>query len=108
MAYTVTMTFTRPDEGTAMPTMETINSSAKASSATLMADNGITKTFEVDGLVTKVIYTAEDKSTLESGKALIDDITGETTARSTYKTQCEAANITCTVVDSDGVSIANF
>lgn len=108
MAYTVTMTFTRPDEGTALPTMETINSSAKASSATLMADNGVAKTFEVDGLVTKVIYTAADKSTYDTAKALVDDVTDESTARATYKTQCEAANISCTMVDSDGVSIANF
>jgi hypothetical protein len=108
MAYTITMTFTRPNEETALPLLEDVNSSAKASSDSLMFDNGITKTFEIDGLVTRVIYTAEDKSTLETGKALIDDITGESSARATYKAQCEAANITCTVVDSDGVSIANF
>lgn len=108
MAYTITMTFTRPDADTAMPTMAAINSTAKTESETLMSDNGITKSFEVDGLVTKVIYTAADKSTLESGKALIDDVTDESSARTTYKSQCEAANITCTIVDSDGVSIANF
>ena len=102
------MTFTRPDEDTAMPTMAAINSTAKTESETLMSDNGITKSFEVDGLVTKVIYTAADNSTLESGKALIDDVTDESSARTTYKNQCEAANITCTIVDSDGVSIANF
>ena len=108
MAYTVTMTFTRPDEDTAMPTMAAINSTAKTSSETIMEDNGVTKSYVVDGLVTKVIYTAADKSTYDSAKTLVDDVTDETTARSTYKTQCEAANISCTMVDSDGVSIANF
>lgn len=108
MAYTVTMTFTRPDEGTDLPTLQAINSSNKTSSDTVMSENGVAKTYDIDGLVTKVIYTAADKATYDSAKALADDVTDEATVRATYKTQCEAANITCAIVDSDGTTITSF
>lgn len=108
MAYTVTMTFTRPDEGTDLPTLQAINSSNAAASDTIMTDNGVAKTYNVDGLVTKVIYTAADKSTYDSAKALADDVADEATVRATYKTQCESANITCEIKDSDGTTISSF
>jgi hypothetical protein len=108
MAYTVTMTFTRPDEDTDLPTLQAINSTNKTSSDTVMADNGVAKTYDIDGLVTKVIYTAANKSTYVSAKALADDVADEATVRATYKTQCESANITCTIVDSDGTTISSF
>lgn len=108
MAYTVTMTFTRPDEGTDLPTLQAINSSNKTSSDTVMAENGVAKTYSIDGLVTKVIYTAANKSTYTTAKALADDVSDESTVRATYKSTCEAANITCAIVDSDGTTITSF
>ena len=108
MAYSVTFTFTRPDEDTALPTLESINSTNKSASDTVFADNGITKTYEIDGLETKVIYTAEDKATYDSARALADDVADETTVRTSYKDACIAANITCSIVDSDGTTIGTF
>ena len=108
MAYSVTMTFTRPDGDTALPTLESINSTNKSASDTVFAENGVTKTYDIDGLVTKVIYTAEDKATYDSAKALVDDVTDETSVRTSYKNACVAANITCSIDDSDGNNISSF
>ena len=108
MAYTVTMTFTRPDESTELPTLQAINSSHKTSADTVMSENGVAKTYDIDGLVTRVIYTAADKATYDNAKSLADDLSDESTVRTTYKSQCEAANITCSVVDSEGTTITSF
>lgn len=111
MAYSVTCTFTRPDEDTAMPTMAAINSSAQTVTHNALPGAGITKTYEVDGLVTRVIYTAEDKATYTAGRTTIENTSGSTmqgTVPADYKQACIDAGITCVITDSDGVTINSW
>jgi len=108
MAYTVTWTLTRPNEGTAIPTISSFDSDNKAANDTIFFDNGVTKTYDVDGLVTRVIFTAADKATYDTAKAASDAVTGETALRASYKQALIDASITCVVVDSDGTELANF
>ena len=106
MAYSKTYTFTRPDEDTAMPTLEATNSSAKQASADKMAELNMVKTYEIDGLVTRVIYTSDDKEThLASEQTLANTGTGVGAA---YKQACIDAGITCVITDSDGVQIDSW
>ena len=108
MAYNVTWTLTRPDEGTALPTIESFSAANKAASDSALSDAGITKGYTVDGLVTTVIFTAADKATYDSAQSTIDALTDEDTVRASYKSALQAANITCVIADSEGNEIANF
>ncbi len=115
MAYTVTMEFTRPNEETAMVTMASVSGGEDANNTTkpMLEGVGLTKTFEVDGLVTKVIYTAADKDTWQAAKDNLVAATGTTVNPATgvptaYKAACQAAGITCHIYDSDGVTINNW
>ena len=113
MAYSKTYTFTRPDEDTAMPTLEATNSSAKQASADKMAELNMVKTYEIEGLVTKVIYTSEDKATHLASEQTLADTAGTTAHAGTgvgaaYKQACIDAGITCVVSDSDGVQIDSW
>tara|TARA_B100000530_G_scaffold307977_1_gene232897 strand:+ start:235 stop:555 length:321 start_codon:yes stop_codon:yes gene_type:complete len=106
MAYTVTWTLTRPDEGTALPTIASISAANKSESDTALSDAGATKGYEVDGLVTKVVYVFPDKATHDALD--FSGVTDESTVRATYKQALIDANITCTIVDSEGTTIADF
>ena len=108
MAYTVTWTLTRPNDGVAIPTIESFSADNKSANDTIFAENGVTKTYEIDELVTRVVFTAEDKATYDSAKALSDNATNESTVRADYKAALIAANITCTIIDSEGTTIASF
>lgn len=107
MAYTVTMTLTRPDEGTALPTVASISEANKAESATALADAGATKGFETDGLVTRIVYVFPDKDTHDS-LDILGTITDESTVRTAYKQALIDANITCKIEDDLGTTIAEF
>tara|TARA_B100001996_G_C18617463_1_gene576343 strand:- start:529 stop:855 length:327 start_codon:yes stop_codon:yes gene_type:complete len=108
MAYNVTWVLTRPNAETALPTIESISSANKAASDTALSDAGITKGYTVEGLVTKVIFTAPDKATYDSTQSTVDSLVDESTVRSTYKSQLQAAGITCVITDSEGTELANF
>ena len=108
MAYNVTWTLTRPNAETALPTIESFSAANKAASDAALTAAGITKGYEVDGLVTKVVYVAPDKATYESAQSTVDGLTDESTVRSSYKSALQAANITCVIADSEGNEIANF
>ena len=85
MAYTVTMEFTRPNEETAMVTMASMSGGEAANTTTqaMLESVGLTKTFEVDGLVVKVIYTAADKAAYETARDSIIAENGTTVNPST-------------------------
>ena len=106
MAYTVTWVMTRPDEDTALPTINNISADNKTESDNLMAGAGVSKTYEVEGLVTKVIYTFEDKAAHDALD--FSGTTDHSTVRTTYKQQLIDRGITCVITDSDGVEVANF
>ncbi len=106
MAYTVTWTLTRPDEGTALPKIDDISENNKAESATVLADAGATKGFEVDGLETKIVYVFPDKATHDALD--FSGVSDESTVRSQYKQALIDANITCKIEDSEGTTIADF
>ena len=115
MAYTVTMEFTRPNEETAMVTMASMSGGEAANTTTqaMLESVGLTKTFEVDGLVVKVIYTAAEKAAYETARDSIIAENGTTVNPSTgiptaYKQACQDAGITCHIYDSDGVTINNW
>ena len=108
MAYTVTWTLTRPDESTTIPTIDSVSGTNKAASDNILASHGVSKTYQVDGLTTRVIYEAADKATYDTDKAEVDAISDEATVKSQLKTQMEAAGIALSVVDSDGTNIASF
>lgn len=106
MAYTVTWVMTRPDEDTALPTITSISAANKDESDTLMAEAGVSKTYEVEGLVTKVIYTFADKAAHDALD--FSGTTDHNTVRSNYKQTLIDRGITCVITDSDGVEIANY
>ena len=108
MAYTVTWTLTRPNEGVAIPTIESFSADNKSANDTIFSENGVTKTYEIDELVTKVIFTAADKATYDNAKTLSDNATNESTVRADYKAALISAGITCTIIDSEGTTIASF
>ncbi len=108
MSYQVTWTLTRPDAETALPTIESFSAANKSASDAALAEAGITKGYTIDGLVTKVIFTADDKASYESAQSTIDGLTDEATVRASYKSALQAANITCVIEDSEGNEIANF
>ena len=105
MSYQVTWTLTRPDAETALPTIESFSASNKAASDAALSEAGITKGYTIDGLVTQVIFTADDKSTYDSAKSTIDGLTDESTVRSQYKQALIDANITCKISVSSGQGI---
>lgn len=109
MAYTVTWTLTRPDESTTIPTIDSVSGTNKAASEAILASHGVSKTYQVDGLTTRVIYEAADKATYDTAKAEVDSsVSDEATVKEQLKTQMEAAGITVSVDDSDGTNIASF
>jgi len=108
MAYNVTWTLTRPNAETALPTVESISADNKSETDAALTAAGITKGYEVDGLVTKVVYVAPDKATYESVQTNSDSFTDESTVRTSYKSALQAAGITCVISDSEGNEIANF
>ena len=108
MSYQVTWTLTRPNAETALPTIESFSAANKSASDAALAEAGITKGYTIDGLVTKVIFTADDKASYESAQSTIDGLTDEATVRSSYKAALQAANITCVIEDSEGNELANF
>ncbi len=108
MSYQVTWTLTRPDAETALPTIESFSAANKSASDAALAEAGITKGYTIDGLVTKVIFTADDKASYEAAQSTIDGLTDEATVRASYKSALQAANITCVIEDSEGNEIANF
>lgn len=108
MAYTVTWTLTRPNDGVAIPTIESFSADNKSANDTIFAENGVTKTYEIDELVTRVIFTAADKATYDNAKTLSDSATNESTVRADYKAALISAGITCTIIDSEGTTIASF
>lgn len=107
MAYTVTMTLTRPDEGTALPSVASISEANKSESATALSNAGATKGFETDGLVTRIVYVFPDKATHDS-LDFLGTVTDESTVRSGYKQALLDANITCKIEDDLGTVIADF
>jgi hypothetical protein len=107
MAYTVTMTLTRPDEGTALPSVASISEANKSESATALSNAGATKGFEVDGLVTKIVYVFPDKDTHDS-LDFLGTVADESNVRSGYKQALLDANITCKIEDDLGTVIADF
>jgi hypothetical protein len=108
MSYQVTWTLTRPNAETALPTVESFSAANKSETDAALTEAGVTKGYTVDGLVTKVIYTADDKATYDTAKATVDSLTDEDTVRSSYKSALQAANITCVIADSEGNEIASF
>ena len=69
----------------------------------------MSKTYQVDGLTTRVIYEAADKATYDTAKAQEDSsVSDEAKFKEQQKTQMEAAGITVSVDDSDGTNIASF
>tara|TARA_B100001109_G_scaffold240307_1_gene223501 strand:- start:3672 stop:4001 length:330 start_codon:yes stop_codon:yes gene_type:complete len=109
MAYTVTWTLTRPDEETTIPTIDSVSGTNKSASEAILASHGVSKTYQVDGLTTRVIYEATDKATYDAARAEIDSsVSDEATVKSQLKTQMESAGITVTVDDSEGTNITSF
>jgi len=108
MSYQVTWTLTRPDAETALPTIQSFSAANKSETDAALTEAGITKGYTVDGLVTKVIYTADDKAAYDAARTTVDALTDEDTVRSSYKSALQAANITCVIEDSEGNEIANF
>jgi len=106
MAYTITWTLTRPDEATALPTVASISETNKTEHDTFETEQPVTKSYAIDGLVTTLTYEFPDKATYESLDFM--SLTDEDTVRSQYKQALIDNSITCVVVDSDGVEIANF
>ncbi len=106
MAYTITWTMTRPDAETALPTVASFSSANKSEHDTYEADNSVVKGYSTDGLVTTINFEFTDKAAYEALDFM--SLTDEESVRSQYKAALIAANITCVVVDSDGVEIANF
>lgn len=106
MTYSVTWVLTRPNEDVEIPTISSISSANKNESDTLMADNGVGKGYEVDGLVTRIIYQFDDKAAHDALD--FSGTTDHNLVRTTYKQQLIDRGITCVITDSDGVEIANF
>lgn len=106
MAYTVTWVLTRPNEDTELPTISGISAANKSESDTLMADNSVSKTYQIDGLVTRVIYEFADKAAHDALD--FSSTTDHSTVRTNYKQTLIDRGITCVITDSDGVEIANY
>jgi len=106
MAYTVTWVLTRPDEDTELPTISGISAANKSESDTLMADNSVSKTYQIDGLVTRVVYEFADKAAHDALD--FSGTTDHSTVRANYKQALIDRGITCVITDSDGVEIANY
>lgn len=106
MAYTVTWVLTRPNEDTELPTISGISAANKSESDTLMADNSVAKTYQIDGLVTRVIYEFADKAAHDALD--FSSTTDHSTVRTNYKQTLIDRGITCVITDSDGVEIANY
>lgn len=106
MSYSVTWVLTRPNESVELPTINSISAANKTESDTLMANNGVTKTYEIDGLVTRIIYTFDNKAAHDALD--FSGTTDHTLVRTTYRQQLIDRGITCVITDSDGVEVANF
>ena len=106
MTYSVTWVLTRPNEDVEIPTISSISAANKTESDALMADNGVGKGYEVDGLVTRIIYQFDDKAARDALD--FSGTTDHSLVRTTYKQQLIDRGITCVITDSDGVEIANF
>lgn len=106
MSYSVTWVLTRPNESVELPTINSISAANKTESDTLMANNGVTKTYEIDGLVTRIIYSFDNKAAHDALD--FSGTTDHTLVRTTYRQQLIDRGITCVITDSDGVEVANF
>lgn len=106
MAYTVTWVLTRPDADTVLPTIASISPDNKSESDAILDAAGVTKTYEVDGLVTRVVYTFEDKA--QHDALDFSGTTDHASMRATYKQQLIDRNISLNITDSDGATIADY
>lgn len=110
MAYTRTVTMTRPNTGVEMPKVSDSHPDHDTVSRTKYADAGITKTYswDADELVLTVAAESTDKAAFDSLIADLDTLSDEAASRAAVKSACQSRGITVTVTDSDGSTLASF
>jgi len=110
MAYTRTVTLTRPNTGVEIPKVSDSHPDHDVVVRNKYDAAGITKTYTWSGDELTLVVAAEstDKAAFQ---ALVDDLNtlpDEAAANTAYKSACEAANVTCVISDSDGDTLASF
>lgn len=110
MAYTRTVTMTRPNTGVELPKVSDSHPDHDTVSRTKYADAGITKTYTWDGdeLVLTVAAESVDKAAFDALITDLETLPDEAASRAAVKSACIAAGITVAVTDSDGSTLASF
>lgn len=110
MAYTRTVTLTRPNTGVEIPKVSDSHPDHDVVVRNKYDAAGITKTYTWSGdeLTLTVAGETSDKAAME---AVIDELNAlpdEAAANTAYKAACQAANVTCVITDSEGTTFASF
>ena len=110
MAYTRTITFTRPSTDVEIPKVSDSYPDVDTVSRTTWAEAGISKTYtwDVDELVLTVQVEGADKAAIDSVVSDLYDVPSYGASKSTIIAACEAAGITGEVTDSDGATLLSF
>jgi len=110
MAYTRTVTMTRPNTGVELPKISDTHADHDAICRTKFAEAGVTKSYTWDSneLVLSVVSEAADKATM---LAVLDDLNtlpAEAASMAAVKASCIAVGISVRIADSDGEEYTNF
>ena len=106
MAYTKTLTWTRPNTGVELPKVSDSYPAVDTARRTVWADAGIVKTYtwDEDELVLQIQVEADNKAAVDSVVTDLNLITDYTTANDGVVAECIARGITGVLSDSEGLS----
>jgi hypothetical protein len=110
MAYTRTVTMTRPNTGVELPKVADSHPDHDTVSRTKYAEAGITKTYTWDEaeLVLSIAAESTDKAAFDSLMTDLETLPDEIACRTAVKSACQAAGITILVNDSEGNTLASY
>jgi len=106
MAYTRTLTWTRPNTGVELPKVSDAYSDVDTMRRTKWAEAGITKTYtwDEDELVLVIDIEADSKAEVDAVVTDLDTIPDYTASKDYVVAECIARGITGILTDSDGDS----
>ena len=110
MAYTRTVTMTRPNTGVELPKISDSHPDHDTVARTKYAEAGITKVYTWDAaeLVLTIAAESTNKADFNALIADLDTLPDEAASRAAVKSACQAAGVTVAVTDSDGDTLASF
>lgn len=106
MAYTRTLTHTRPNTGVELPKVSDAYSDVDTIRRTKWADAGLVKTYtwDADELVLEIAIEADNKAAVDAVVTEMNTITDYTASKDYVIAESIARGITIMLTDSDGSS----